>query len=131
MKVLIICAAMACGVMVTACGGNAGMASAHHVEKHVASYVDPACTSVLAQLPAQAPATAAQAGVVVRGLSVDQGVLAPVPKGTLLWSLATDVASDALKLTFDLSGLRNNASGDLTVYNSAVVQLRHYCLTGS
>jgi hypothetical protein len=49
----------------------------------------------------------------------------------LLWSLTGIVASDALKLSFDLGGLANNASGDLTAYEGAVSQLRQYCRTGN
>src|SRR6266567_9614150 len=73
------------------------------------------------------PGTARQAGDISRGLSADQGIGGQLKSGTLLRSLAFTVGTDACTLTFDMTGLTGNASGDLATYNSDVAQLRQYC----
>lgn len=122
-------AAVAAAVALAACGGGGG--SPALAAKSTPAPANPACPAVLSAIPARAPATAHQAVAVAKGLSVDQGVGAQVPKGSLLWSLVGPVAGDALKLSFDMSGLGSNAPGDLAAYEHAVTRVRHYCQTGN
>ncbi len=91
------------------------------------TYSAPQCRDVLAQIPAKPPATVGQATVLVKALSVDQGIGGTIPSGTLLRSLTNTVAADALKLSFDVGPLGGNTTSDLATYNSDVAQLRSYC----
>ena len=81
----------------------------------------PACTI------RYSPATADQAAAVVKALSTDQGIGSSLKKGTLLRSVAFTIGADALRLSFDMNGLGNSTTTDLTTYNSDVAEIRSYC----
>jgi hypothetical protein len=111
----------------TSCSAASGQPAATKAAAPAPTFADAQCPLVLSQIPAHPPATTAQATAIVKGLSVDQGIGAELKSETLLKSLSTTVSVDALKLSFDMTGLSANASADLATYNSDVAQLRQYC----
>lgn len=107
--VALLAAAAATAIALTL---TAGTAKVHHRRApaaHAAPQVRPACVPVLAVIPASPPSTARQAEVLVHALSSDQGVLAGMPRGSLLYALGGDVGDDALRLAFTSASARQRS----------------------
>jgi hypothetical protein len=90
-------------------------------------FADPQCPAVLAVIPARPPGTASAAATLSKELGTDLPARESVAEGSLLRSLAFNVGDDAFKLSFDMTGLTDNSSGDLVSYSSDVAELRQYC----